>query len=141
MSKFRKTLKKKVNPAKSNKMIVAVGVGVLIIFLTLFLLTTGPSSPKNKAEAMDKALKYVKKAEGILDIKTYPEKNRAVIIYDSWVKKTDFVAVARFAGIRMSDNMGNEEVTLVLSKDKEENEVHYFLLKGGNLLNEWEKTK
>jgi len=121
MSKFRKTLKKKVNPTKSNRLIIAVGVGSMIIFVTLFLLVLNPGSPANKAEAMDNALKYLKKDEGILSIKSYPEQNRAVIVYDSSKKDKDknprdYVPIARFAGIRLSYEMGDLKITLILQK-------------------------
>jgi hypothetical protein len=136
MGKFRKKLKKNINPAKTNKLIIAVGVGVLIVFSLLFFLTIGPHTPGNKAEAMKNALEYLEKSEGILAVKTFPEQDRAVVIYDSAEKKRDFVKIARFAAIKMSNNMGNEKVTLELAEDKEKQVVHTFVLQAGRLLRE-----
>jgi len=141
MSKFRKTLKKRVNPAKSNKMIIAVGIGSAILLVGLFLLVQTSSTPSNKAEAMDKALKYLKDSEGILLVKTYPEQNMAIIVYDSQEpekdkKPIDFLLIARYAGIRLSNEMGNIDMKLVLAKDKESSPVHEFILNSGNVIKE-----
>ncbi|MGE5340537.1 MAG: hypothetical protein ACM3SY_03560 [Candidatus Omnitrophota bacterium] len=139
MTKLRTTLKKKAKPPRNDRLLMLIGGGTMIVFIVLFLLILAPKAPSNKAEAMDKSLKYVKNQDGILAVKTYPEQNRAVIIYDSYKKNKDFVQIARFAGIRMSDNLGNIEVTLVLAKDKENQPVYEFVLKSGELIRESEK--
>jgi len=136
MGKFRKKLKKNINPAKTNKLIVAVGAGVLIVFSALFFLTIGPQTPGNKAAAMKSALKYLEKSEGILAVKTFPDQDRALIIYDTFQKKRDFVKIARFAALKLSNKMGDQETTLELAKDKENQVVHRFFVQGGQLLRE-----
>jgi hypothetical protein len=141
MGKFRKTLKKKINPAKSNRIIILVGAGLLVLFLALFIISINPGTPSNKGEVMDQSLAYLKKSlDGILAIKTYPDQNKAVIIYDSLrrERESDFVYSARLAGIRLSNALGNIDVTLILSRDKEETQVRTYMLKGGKLLQETE---
>jgi hypothetical protein len=136
MGKFRKKLKKNINPAKTNKLIVAVGVGVLIVFSVLFFLTIGPQTPGNKAAAMKNALEYLEKSDGILAVKTFPDQNRALIICDTSQKKRDFVKIARFAALKLSNKMGDQEATLELAEDKEKQVVHRFFVQGGRLLRE-----
>jgi hypothetical protein len=137
MGKLRKKLKKQVNPQKTNRLIITVGIGVIIVFSALFFLLMGPSTPSNKAEAMKDALEYLDKSEGILAVKTFPEENRVVIIYDSFKKKKrDFVKIARYAGLKVSNKVGTEEITMVLAEDMEDQAIYQFVLKGGKLVEE-----
>lgn len=138
MAKKKKNLKKKINPEKSNKMIIAVGVGVIIVFTILFLVILSPGeAPKDKAAVMEDTLEYVKNGDGIIALKTYPEENRAVVIYDSFQeKKFDFVKIARYAAIKLSHKMGDLQVTLVLAKDKEDQPTYTIVLKQGRIVRE-----
>jgi len=138
MAKKRKSLKKKINPEKSNKMIIAIGVGVIIIFSVLFLVILSPGdAPKDKAGVMEDTLEYIKKGDGIISLKTFPEENRAMVIYDSLQeKKFDFVKIARYAAIKLSHKMGDLEVTLVLAKDKADQPTYSFVLKRGRVIRE-----
>ena len=138
MGKMKKKLKKKVNPGRSNKMIIAVAIGVVIVFVVLFWLMIGssPDTPVNKEEVMNSVLKYLEKGEGILQLKKFPDRNKFIIVYDSYIEKKDFLKIARYAGMKLSNKMGDEEVTVILSKDKESQEVYICVLKNGRILQE-----
>lgn len=141
MGKKKKKIIKKINPEKSNKMIIAVAVGVVIV-LALFILLSGIGSGGSKedidkGELMNRLLKYLKAAEGIGDLKFYPEQNKVVIIYESYPRsKQDFPKIAQYAGLRLSYQMGDEELTIVLARDKEEQAVRSYTIKGGSILEE-----
>lgn len=139
MGKFRKKLKKQVNPEKSNKMIIAIGIGTMTLFIVFFILLMNPSTPANKLETINKTLEYLKKDDGILSIKPYPEKNRAIVIFDSFKQNRDYVGIVRYAAIRLSNELGPTEFTVVLSKDKEDQEAYVYVLKSGDLIREIKK--
>ncbi|UCH93649.1 MAG: hypothetical protein JSV88_25720 [Candidatus Aminicenantes bacterium] len=141
MGKKKKKFKKKVNPEKSNKMIIAVAIGVVIVMALFFLLmitsSGGGKAPVDKGELMKRTLKYLDTAEGISQLKYYPDQDKVVIIYESYKEdKQDFQKIARYAGLKLSHKMGDEELTLVLAKDKEEQAVRSYTIKGGRILTE-----
>ncbi len=119
-------------------MIIAIGVGVMIIFTVLLLVILNPGeAPKNKTAVMDDTLEYLKKGEGILSLKTFPEENRVLVIYDSYQeKKFNFVKIARYAAIKLSHQMGDLQVSLVLAKDSKDNPTYSFVLKRGRVISE-----
>lgn len=132
MGKLKKKLKKKVNPEKSNKMIIAVAVGLLVVFGGIFLLTMGPSKPENKGEAMKEALSYLDNSDGILEVKTIPETNMVVVVYEGY-KETlkNYKKIAWYAGIRISNLLPDETVTVKLCKDKEEQIIATYTFEDG----------
>jgi len=137
MGKIKKKFKKKINPQRSNKMIIAVAVGIVIVFAVLFLLTPGGNdTPVNKKEVMDSVLEYLEKGEGILALKKFPDQNKVLIVYDSYTERKDFIKIARYAGIKLSHKLGDEEITVILSKDKEGQDVYSCVSKGGRILRE-----
>lgn len=137
MGKMKKKLKKKVNPERSNKLIIAVAVGVVIVFAGLFLVITGGGgAPANKKEVMDSALEYLEKSEGLLELQKLPGQNKVVFVYDSNTEKKDFRKIALYAGIKLSNKIGDEIVTVELLKDKEKEKVCTFVLRDGRLISE-----
>ena len=107
MGKIKKTLKKKVNPEKSNKMIYAVTIGLVIIFGGLLLLLVDFDDPKDARESIDSALKYLKKTSGIISVTYLPEEKKVIIVYNSTAdnknKYEDYQTMARYAAIRLSN--------------------------------------
>ena len=141
MGKKKKKLKRKINPEKSNKMIIAVAVGVVIVMAAFFLimiLGSGSSTaPVDKAGLMKRQLKYLETTNGIAAVKYYPEQNKVVIIYEGYKESLhDYPRVVQFAGLKLSNKMGNEELTMVLAKDKEEHAVRSYTIKSGRILTE-----
>ena len=144
MGKKKKKLKHKVNPEKSNKMIIAVVIG-LVIVLAAFLLFTilgssggkAPETTEEKDAFMKKELKYLETTEGIAELKYYPEENKVIIVYESYKGDLhDYPKIARYAGLKLSNGMEDESVTILVAKDKEEQTVHSVTLKSGRITNE-----
>ncbi len=141
MGKLKKKIKKKVNPEKSNKMIYAVGAGLLILAsVFIYILLSGESSV-DKKDVMTNSLAYLKGSAGIKELKPLPEQNKLVIVYDSSVdqtgnRKKDFFKIARYAGIRISNKIDDLEITVQLCKDKEEQTVYTVVLKNGGIVRE-----
>jgi hypothetical protein len=137
MGKMKKKFKKKVNPERSNKMIIAIAGGLVVVFAVLFILTTGRNStPVDKNEVMNSTLKYLEKSEGLLALRKFPEQNKVVIVYDSYTKNKDFRKIALYAGIKLSHKIGDEILMVELLKDKEEEKVCTFVLRDGRLIGE-----
>jgi hypothetical protein len=137
----KKKFKKKINPEKSNKMIIAVAVGVVIVmavFFIIMIMGSGDSTaPVDKGELMKRMLKYLETTNGIAGVKYYPEQNKVVIIYESYKEsRQNYPKIAQFAGLKLSHKMGDEELTVVLAKDKEEQAVRSYTIKNGRILTE-----
>ncbi len=138
-TKKKKKLKKKINPEKSNKMIIAVAVGIVIVmavFFILMILGSGNSTaPADKAVLMKRTLKYLENRDGIAGLKYYPDQNKAVIIYEGYKEsQNNFPKIAQSAGVMLSNKMGDEELTIVLAKDKEEHVIRSYIIKNGRIL-------
>ncbi|MGD2088136.1 MAG: hypothetical protein PVH61_18300 [Candidatus Aminicenantes bacterium] len=137
----KKKFKKKINPEKSNKMIIAVAVGVVIVMVAFFIimiLGSGDSTvPEDKGQLMKRMLKYLETTDGIAGLKYYPEQNKVVIIYESYKESLhDYPKVVQFAGLKLSHKMGDEALTMVLAKDTEEQAIRSYTIKNGRILTE-----
>lgn len=112
MGKLKKQFRKKINPENSNKMIYAVTVGLLILFATIFFMSTGDTSPENKKGAMEDTLAYLKKTEGISSLILEPDENRVKLYYiqdSKETKKTDYKRITIFAGMKLSNKLKDEK--------------------------------
>ena len=114
-------------------MIYAVAIGLGIIFVAfLILMLSGVSTPENKEAFMKKALAYLEKTDGILDVNIDAPNNLLTIVYEE-KEKMDFTKVAQYAGLKLSHRMREETFKVVLAKD-ERSEIQYtFLIKDGNV--------
>jgi hypothetical protein len=141
MGKKKKKLKRKINPEKSNKMIIAVVVGVVIVMAAFFLImilgSGSTTAPVDKAGLMKRQLKYLETTDGIAGVKYYPEQNKVVIIYEGYKENlNNFPKIVQAVGCKLSNQMGNEELTMVLAKDKEEHAIRSYTIKNGLILTE-----
>jgi len=137
----KKKFKKKINPEKSNKMIIAVAVGVVIVmaaFFIIMILGSGNSAPpEDKGALMKRMLKYLETTNGIAGLQYYPEQNKVVIIYEGYKEsRQNYPKVAQFAGLKLSNKLGDEELIVVLAKDKEEQAIRSYTIKNGRILTE-----
>lgn len=133
--KKKKNWRRQINPEKSNKMIIAVGIGLTILFVAFVLLTTGSGGSKNKAEQMYDSLNYLKKTGGIFDVRIVPEHNRVKIIYDSQDKK-DFTKIARFAGLKLSNKLKSQRLEIQLIRENQDTPHYRVVLENGQVLKE-----
>ncbi len=134
-TKFKKELSKTLHNTKknkSNKLIYAVGGGLALILIIFILVTIGgDKQPVEKEKLMLDTVSYLKRASGITDIKIIKEENQLTIFYDKQAlidnnRDMDFKKIARYAGILLSNKLGNEEVKVVLS-DIDKNEKDYLI--------------
>jgi len=135
----KKKFKKKVNPEQSNKMIYAVVAGLAILIIVFLFFTIRSDTVVDKNELMSKSLKYLKKTDGIKELKIFPEENRVIIIHDRITKQNknqDFPKIALYAGIKCSHKLGEEELTVLLCEYKEDNKVYSVVLKDGRIVSE-----
>jgi hypothetical protein len=136
MGKVKKKFKKKVNPEKSNKMIYAVAAGLAILIIVFLAFTISKDTVTDKPELMNNTLKYLKTTPGVLELKTLPEENKVMIVYDRYAEDRDFQKIAWYAGIKLSHKLGDQELTVLLCEDKVENSVYSIVLKDGRVVNE-----
>ncbi len=139
MGKLKKKFKKKVNPERSNKMIIAVAVGLVIVFLILYIAFAGSGGvvdKKDKKAVMEHALKYLKKGQGVSQLNFIPEQNKVIIVYDESDEHLDFRTIARLAATRLSNDIIKEEVAIALIKrsDKAQKESFIVFAKDGRVL-------
>jgi hypothetical protein len=135
----KKKFKKKVNPEESNKMIYAVvaGLGLLVIVFLYFTIKSDKVVDKN--ELMAKNLKYLKRTDGIKELKILHEENKVIIIRDRVTeqnKNKDFPKITRYAGIKVSNKLGEEYLTVLLCEENEENKLYSVVLKDGRIVSE-----
>ena len=135
MGKKKRRILQKINPEKSNKMIYAVGVGLVIIFTVFFILISRGTHPKNKRELVSGVLGYLTKTQGIIDLVILPEKNNVQIRYDGLDRK-DFFKITTYAGIKLSLKLKGERIKVELFRDNEKQPVYTIFLKNGTILKE-----
>ena len=143
--KFRKELKKTLHRTKrgqSNKMIYAVAAGLgLIVIIALILVFTGDKKPPDKEKLMLNAVDYLERNYTIKEIKAIPEENKLVLTYDlntvrGEPKDVDFRKMARYAGIRISHELKNKEVTVQLTEIKKKEKDYLIVVKNGEVIRE-----
>lgn len=141
MGKKKLKFKTKINPEKSNKMIIAVAIGLLIVLIVFLLVTIlGSSSgisPQDKEAFITKELEYLKTTDGIADLKIYPQENKVVIIYEGYKNdRQNFPKIARFAGLKLSNKMTSETLTIILAKDNENQVIRTINIKNRRVITE-----
>ncbi|MCP4216045.1 MAG: hypothetical protein GY765_15445 [bacterium] len=128
MSKKKKKLMKRVNPEKSNKMIFAVGGGFLLLIVVFMFFVFSGDSVTDKKELFQDTLEYLEGSEGITEVKRLPDENKVIIIKERRLKgheiKKDFEKIARYAALKLSYKLENEEITVLLCDVKEDNPIY-----------------
>lgn len=129
--KKKKQLRQRINPEKSNKMIYAVGGGLVVVMgLVLLIMLRSGEMPENPAEIMKSSLRYVEKTDGVLDVQTDAAAARVIIVYEP-AERVNIVQVAQYAGVRVSHRLPDREVEVRLSRFRPENvEYRFWVLNG-----------
>jgi hypothetical protein len=135
MGKKKKNWRRQINPEKSNKMIYAVGIGLLLLFSVFIFLTIEGGSPEKKEEWMSSVLNYLKKTQGIIDVEVIPEHNRVKILYDSHDKK-NFIKIARYAGLKLSYKLKAETLEIQLINENHDQLIYSVVLRNGTIIKE-----
>ncbi len=119
MKKNKKRLNRRINPEKSNKMILAVSGGLLILFVTLFITSIGNDSVIDRKTLYKNTLSYINNIEGITDVESIPETNSVKIFYDpdpNSRSMIDYKKMAVFGGVKLSNKLKGEKITFQLIK-------------------------
>lgn len=134
VKKKKKQLRQRINPEKSNKMIYAVGGGLVVIMtLVLLLMLRSGDMPENPAEIMKNSLEYVEKTDGVLDVQTDAAAARVIIVYEP-AERVNIVQVAQYAGVRVSHRLPDREVEVRLSRFRPENVEYVFWVMNGRVV-------
>lgn len=139
MGKAYKQWKKKVNPESSNKMIYAVGAGLILLVIVFLTYTIMDEQVSDKKEVMNQTLGYLKHNNSFKDLKILPDQNRVVFVYDDFTRKEredDLTLAARYAGIKLSNQIKDVEFSVTLCKGKESDERYRGTFKNGKTLRE-----
>lgn len=144
--KFGKELKKTLRGArksKSNKLIYAVAGGLaLIVIIAAILIVSGDKKPQDREQLILKSVKYLRKVAFIKDIKVVPQENKIVITFDAETTAgsnkdvTDFRKMARYAGIRVSNNIKDEEIKVLLKEINKKEKDYLVTIKNGEITGE-----
>jgi hypothetical protein len=135
-SKRKKKWRKKINPEKSNKMIYAVAGGLVIVFIAfVFVMLRGGSSapPEDKENFFGDILKYIRRVDGFVDMKIDAPQNRVTIVYQE-KERVDFVKIAQYAGMKLSNELKDETVEIRLAKNSEDNVQYTFRFQNGRII-------
>ncbi len=108
---------KKINPARSNKMIFAVAGGLALVLLAFFSLAILSGGRGGNSHSMAKTLSYLKNTEGLIEIQAMEPLKRAVIVYNSDSKNAgNFEKVAHYAALRLSRQWPDCMVQLAMNR-------------------------
>ncbi|HEX7502019.1 MAG TPA: hypothetical protein VF451_01250 [Acidobacteriota bacterium] len=126
---------RKINPRKSNKLILAVAGGLAIILLVFFTLVIVSGSRGGDRQSMTTTLAYLKNTEGLVTIKTLEAEKRAIIVFNSDSKNAgNFEKIAYYAALRLSRHLPDCEVQL--ARNSVERIVYGVRFRAGRLVAE-----
>jgi hypothetical protein len=135
-SKRKKKWRTTINPERSNKMIYAVAGGLVIVFIAfVFVMLRGGSSapPEDREKFFGDTLKYIRRVDGFVDMKIDAPQNRVTIVYQE-KERVDFVKIAQYAGMKLSNELKDETVEIRLAKNSEENVLYTFRYQNGRFI-------
>ena len=123
---------RKINPGKSNKLILAVAGGLAVILMVFFTLVIVSGSRGGDQQAMAKTLAYLKNTEGLVAVKTLDAEKRAIIVFNSDSKNAgNFEKIAYYAALRLSKHWPDCEVQL--ARNRVERIVYGVRVRGGSV--------
>ena len=134
MGKVKKKFKKKVNPQKSNKMIIAVvaGLGIILAVAIVFLNQHSPlpSTEKATREFYD----YFKNREGFLQVSQI-RNNQFLVIYSAKIID-DYFSMVKYAAEKMSMELKDIEIEIILSEGESSNITRRYRYQNGKIVSE-----
>jgi len=126
---------RKINPQKSNKLILAVAGGLAVVLLVFFTLVIVSGSRGGDRQSMAKTLAYLKNTEGLVTVKALDAEKRAIIVFNSDSKNAgNFEKIAYYAALRLSRHMPDCEVQL--ARNSVERIVYGVRFRAGRLVAE-----
>lgn len=135
--KYKASVLKRINPDKSNRMIIAVvaGVGIIILaWLLAMLLSDEKGPPQAVAE---KTLEYLERTDGIVTSQIDMAAKRVDLRYD-YTKSGDFVLITRYAALKLSNVLVEDPIDFTLTADILKQEVYRCRVHDGSIVSEWQ---
>ncbi len=135
--KYKPPVLSRINRDKSNRMAIAVVIGVsaiLLIWILAMLLGDRKGPPQAMAE---NALEYLDKREGIAAVNIDMAQNRVEIRYD-YSKEGDFVLITKYAALKLSNSLPDNPIDFTLTPELPGSvPVYRCQVQDGALLSEW----
>ena len=104
---------KKINRARTNKMIYAVAAGLAVVLIVFFTLVITSGGKGGSSPSMARSLSYLKNTEGLAAIKALDAEKRAIIVFNSDSKNAgNFEKIAHYAALRLARDWPDCEVLL-----------------------------
>ncbi len=137
--KYKASVLNRINQQKSNRMIIAVsiGVGVILLIWLIAMLSSGEKGPPQVVA--EKALKYLDKTDGIATVKIDMENDRVDIRYD-YTKPGDFVLITRYAALKLSNSLPDRSIDFTLTPDQppDQSAVYRCMVQDGGIQSQWQ---
>jgi hypothetical protein len=126
---MKKVLRKKLQTQKSNRMIIAVAVGLTILILALFVIFVD-LGPRGKEEVIRDYTSSIKRTSGIVEVKIDSEKNQFELLYDQLINSR-FKREVSFILQSMSRELTEIKFKIRIYKNSWGNlDIEYFLQNG-----------
>ncbi|HNX97608.1 MAG TPA: hypothetical protein PKK12_08005 [Candidatus Aminicenantes bacterium] len=100
---------RRINPEKSNKMIVAVTLGLLVVFVLFVWMITRGGGGKDDRQRMEAAVSYLKGVDGLGAREFFPAENRLCLTVDATFTG-DAEAIVRCAALRLDNALSRPAV-------------------------------
>jgi len=100
---------RRINPEKSNKMIVAVTLGLLVVFVLFVWMITRGGGGKDDRQRMESAVSYLKGVDGLGAREFFPVENRLRLTVGSTFTG-DVEAIVRCAALRLDNALSRPAV-------------------------------
>jgi hypothetical protein len=128
---LKTSYRKKINPEKSNKMIWAVAIGLLIVAIVIVFSLFSPKASLH--DAVLGAIDYLEHTRGIIKLDVAADGSRITIVYDS-LEQNDYGTMAHYAAVRASAKVAEAE--LAMAENKPEHVVYRVTIHGGQIVAE-----
>lgn len=122
---------KRLKGRRSSRLIWVVGGGVALVLLAFFTLVIVGGGGRSAG----RVLAYLKRTEGVAEVRTLEREKRALIVYRSDSKNAaNFEKVAYYAALRLAAPWPDCEV--LLARDRAEQVVYRVRVRSGEIVAE-----
>ncbi len=133
MGKKKKKLTKRINPEKSNKMIYAVGGGLLLLFLIAVLFVLN-SDQKREEDPVLKTIDTLKESNDILMVKrSQPQSNTLHVVIKE--KGKEVMKLIKGEAIELSGVKRDVEYEIIIALQSIDNPVYSLKVKDHEISN------
>lgn len=128
----------RINPQKSNKMIWAVGIGLLLVFAGYMSVISIRKPVKSEVDEVNRTLSYLRQAKNIVKWEWKPAERLVKIVYTPDING-DIVRVAHYAALRLAGKI--EEFILEVERTQPPGAEYRIEVNGGRIIAETDLKK